>query len=274
MVRQLPGHFRVGDMVHRNRPAAPGDAHDLHRLVQHHDEAARLEPPQSLGNVGRGEVVEDEGGVGGGIREAGLDVPLGSGRDMVAVDEEQAPGPRPPGAERLDPGRAGGRMEPDAGGEAGAVEHRLDPGPRVRIGQSGIDDVEAHSAEAEMAGRPAAPAADLERLAAGKAPGDVVEQHRLVAVDEAHQRVALVDIPGVRHFAAQVRPGVSRRVAADHVREAAIRANDLEARRDIVAVGKLVRRNDELRRVRHALPSLPVSYPGAGGLSRPFPGPD
>src|SRR3712207_8603422 len=43
MVRQLPRHARVGKVMGRSGAAAPGDAHDLHRLVEQDDETARSE---------------------------------------------------------------------------------------------------------------------------------------------------------------------------------------------------------------------------------------
>jgi hypothetical protein len=86
-----------------------------------------------------------------------------------------------------------------------------------------------------MRRRPAAPAADFEARAACETQHRIIRNRCLVAVDEADCRIALVDVPIVGHFAAQVRPGILHRRSDDQVREGAVRQDDREARGDAIA---------------------------------------
>src|ERR1700682_6168150 len=254
MMRQLPRHGLVGNMMSGPHPAAPCETHDLHRLINQDIEAAGLEKAQAPRDVRRCQVVENKGRIGRGVQETFLDVALRTWRLVIAVDEEQIPLRSLPAGQIAQAPGTGRRMETYRVTYSAAGEGLLDALAVHRIRERRIDHIEVDAAEGEVAGRPAEPATDLERAAAAKCSRDIIEKHGLIAVDEAHQRLSRIGVPIVRHLAPQIAPGMAELVASSEVRKATIGADDLEPGRDIISFGQGVCGREKLRvRARHYL---------------------
>jgi len=199
--------------------AAPGDAYDLRGLVDHRLPAQLRQRLQRGGDVGRGEIVKHDQRIGFEVALHGERVPRRRLAVVVAIDECE--GPFHAALAKTDDvlGTCSGD-EGHAADVAGAVEARDEFASPVVVLQQRLDDVQRSQARGQqMAGRPAAPRADLDSAAARKKLRARIEDRRLVLVDEADLRMPPIDVPFVIDLLAEMRPGDAGDIADDHVRE-------------------------------------------------------
>src|SRR5262245_5866367 len=109
--RHGPPDAWIRTVAYRPHVAAPGDAHDLHGVVDPDLPPLLPEVLQALGDIGRRQIVEQDHRIRGGELATNLRIPKRRLSVMVAIDEDQRPSARTYVGQFLDLIRAGAGMQ-------------------------------------------------------------------------------------------------------------------------------------------------------------------
>ena len=207
MGRRPPDLARVSGVRHGLDVPSPGDAHHLCGVVDQRPPALTPQEAKRVRDGGREQVMEEDHRIRGREADDRLRIPSRPGAFVIAVYEDEGPG------SRVACGEFGDSLRTSEGEELDLIAHTrsgqgpLDVAQPVGVAKDRIDHLQTAAAGGEMRRRPAAPAADLQAPAPDEQPRIVIEDRRLIPVDEADGGMALVHVPVVAYVASHVRPG-------------------------------------------------------------------